>query len=240
MRDLSTPTTEGELMDRPDTRPDALARAYRDLAFSNRWLGGITAVLRGVESLVRIAARDGATPVTILDVAAGGGDVAVAIARWARRQGLPVHVIALDRDPTATSSAAALCGAEPAVSVVRGDVSHPPMAPRTVDIVHAGQFLHHVPRSEQAQTLRALARLPRVGLVVTDLRRTRWAHEGVRAFAWLTRRGPLYRHDAPVSVARGFTDGEAAALANACGMPTLRVERQPFARLTWLAGPFAV
>jgi SAM-dependent methyltransferase len=148
--------------------------------------------------------------------------------------------VALDASPHAVRHARAVTRGEPWVSVVRGDTRELPFAPRSVDVVHAGQFLHHIPRPERAAALASLLRLPRTGGVVSDLLRLRWAYHGVRLFGAVTRRRRFFRHDGPASIARAFTPEEAEDIARATAIPGVRVRLHPFARLTWSVGPYPV
>jgi SAM-dependent methyltransferase len=237
--DLSEPALGPELMDSPHL-PDAdLERALADIAVSNRWLGGVTASIEGVADLLRIAALDGHDPVTVLDVGAGGADVALSIIRWARRNALAVRVLAVDIGGTATRVATEAGMNEPWLEVTQADAFRLPFPAGSRQVVHASMFLHHIPRPDQAGMLERLAGLATVGTVVTDLLRTRWAHVGVSAFGALTRRGHVFRNDAPLSVARGFTLPEARELAERSGVRPVRVRRHPFSRLSWTFGPVA-
>jgi hypothetical protein len=237
VRDLTRPSDELELIDDPAVDPDELCRALDDIELSNAWLGGAGASLGGLWDLVLRAARDGRRPVQLLEVGAGAAGTARRLCRRARAAGLELRVLACDLSPIAARHARARSRDEPWLQVVRADALRPPLGEGAVDLVHAALLLHHVPRPEQAPLLRGLAGLARVGLVVADLERRRWAHEGVRLFGWATRRGRLFRNDAPLSVARGFSLDEARALVREARVPGLRVRREPFARLVFTAGP---
>src|SRR5690606_22810340 len=83
-------------MDDPHADPRMLERTYERFALVNAVVSRWRTVYRRD---VRPRARKG--PVRILDVGAGGGDVSRAIARWSRRDGLTVDVVALDADARA-------------------------------------------------------------------------------------------------------------------------------------------
>ena len=229
-----------ELMDSPAVSWEDFRDAVEDLALSNRLLGGIAPILAACGDLARVAAQDGRRPVTFLDVGCGGGDVALALARWARSARLDARVLAVDVSPHAVRHARDTCRDEPWVSVVQADAFALPFPEGLVDVVHAGQVLHHVERADQPAFVRRLAELATTGMVISDLRRTRFAFHGVTLFGKLTGRRRLFLNDGPLSVARAFTMAEARELARASGVEGIRVERHAFSRLTWVRGPVAL
>ena len=235
--DARHPADAQEMLDDPRlAEPDAW-RALEDIAHSNRRLGGHRAILREVGDLIRVAAREGRGPVTLLDAGAGAGDVAIELARWARGRGLPLRILALDSSPASMRLAARAVGGDPSIEIVRGDALRLPFADGSIDVLHAGLLLHHVPRPDQAALLRRFANVARIGFVVTDLRRSRWSLIALAVHARVANAGPVFRHDAPLSVARGFTLSEARALAAATALRGLRVSRPAAGRVAWSLGP---
>ncbi|MEM7246049.1 MAG: methyltransferase domain-containing protein [Acidobacteriota bacterium] len=224
-------------MDAPDVPPRELRRAFVDIARSNRWLGGHAASLSAVADLIVRAARDGASPVRVLDVGCGGGDFAVALLAWAAREGLEVEVVAVDPCPVAADWTRRQAAGRPGLHVLRADGLRPPFAAGRVHVVHAAMVLHHVPRAEQAAFVASLAEVATVGGGIADLRRACFPYFGVALWGRLAGAGRLFRHDGPLSVARGFTPEEAEDIAREAGLTDCRVETRFPSRLTWSWGP---
>src|SRR5262245_52523149 len=84
-----------EMLDRP-ARPVDLRRGLADIARLNALFGGRRITLMHVKRLLARAPRDRA--ITVLDVGTGGADIPRALARWARRAGRRIRILALDRD----------------------------------------------------------------------------------------------------------------------------------------------
>lgn len=86
-----------ELMDDPACDREQLFRTYAQFALINpllaRWRAGYTRYLRP-------RLRRG-TPLRVLDVGFGGGDIPRALDRWARRDGFQLEMTAIDPDPRA-------------------------------------------------------------------------------------------------------------------------------------------
>jgi ubiquinone/menaquinone biosynthesis C-methylase UbiE len=227
-----------EWMDRPDSDPLLLERALRDIRLVNRRLGGTRALLRGLDPFFSFLGAD--EPLEVLDVGTGGGDLAVAIARHAERRGSRVRVTALDRDAVSTSIARREAMRRPEVAVVRGDAFSLPFGDSAFHVATASLILHHFSHPDAVRFLRSLRRVARFGVVVNDLHRhlLPWAFIG--AAARLTRRSPMFVHDAPLSVLRGFTRQELLAAAREAGDTVPRLQRVwPYRWVLTLRGELA-
>jgi ubiquinone/menaquinone biosynthesis C-methylase UbiE len=215
-----------ELMDGPVARLD-LDRNLRDIAFANRWFGGSAPVIRCLRRL---------SVGTVLDVGSGGGDIAGAIIRDARRRGIAMHVTCLDRSTEMLDIARNALAANEAVQYVAGEGTRLPFADGAYDVALCTLALHHFEPPEAIVLLRELRRVSRVTPLVGDLRRSRPALAVTTLWVTLFARNRLTRHDAPLSVRRAYTPVEALDLAREAGWRDPRVRREPFFRMTLLDG----
>jgi SAM-dependent methyltransferase len=220
-------------MDRSGNSIEDLEAALADIAIVNRRLGGEKVLLDAAGPYLR-PPEDG-RPLEILDVGTGGADLPAALLREARASGIAARVAAIELDP----KTAAIAGrrVEPGLHVVRADAFRLPFRDRRFDLVCASLFLHHFSEEEGARLLRGLARVCRGTILVNDLERhvVPWAFIAVAAR--LTGRHPMFVHDAPLSVLRGFTRSELASIAERAGLREIRVEaRWPF-RLVLTGAP---
>ena len=121
---------------------------------------------------------------------------------------------------------------------VRGDGLRLPLADGSVDIAVCILTLHHFADDAAVALLREMARVARVGVVVSDLRRSLPAWWGARLLAaTVWRHNPITRHDGPLSVRRSFTAGELDALGRTAGLTGVRVRPVPLFRLVLEASP---
>lgn len=157
-------------------------------------------------------------PLRILDLACGGGDVAIALYRRAARSGVPVELSGCDVSQLAVARArerAAAAGV--AVRFFRLDVLREPL-PADLDVVCSTLFLHHLDDIDAVALLDKMSRAARRMVVVQDLERSRvgWllAYLGVR----LLSRSDVARVDGPRSVRAAYTRREALALARRAGI----------------------
>jgi len=203
--------------------PEARAATLDDVDRLNAWFGGYALTLREVRRLSELAPA-GRTLV-IADVGGGRGELAVRIARWARRAGRRVRILVVDHDGETLALGAGLRRAYPEIALVRGDATTLPLGRGTVDVVVAALTLHHLERDDAVACLREMAAAARLGVVVNDLLRSRLT----LGLVWLVTRAygvhPVSRHDGPLSVRRAYSSAELRGLAMKAGAVRLDVER---------------
>jgi SAM-dependent methyltransferase len=217
-----------ELLDRADTSPADIAGNLADLALLNR-LGPIRSILACVAPLA--STHGEGRPLRVVDVGAGGGDLALALVRWGRRTGRPLRVVALDLHPEVLRCAAGFTGGARDVSLLAGDARALPIRPGGVDLAVCSLLLHHLAEDAVVRLLAELARLVRLGFVVSDLRRGRLAWAGAWLVTRALSRNRVTRHDGPLSVRRAYTPAELRQLAARAGVPGVRWRRAPALRV---------
>lgn len=224
-----------EWMDRPDNSPSELAGALEDIRTVNRFLGGSKVLLDAIAPYLDAAPAGSVT--TILDVGTGGADLPIAMAAAARRRGRRVRVVGLDRDPVTVDLARRAAADCPEVEIVRGDAFALGYPDASFDLVTASLFLHHFPHDEAARLIAGFRRVARRAVFVNDLQRHRIPWAFIALTSRLTRRHPMFVHDAPLSVLRGFTEDELRRIASDAGAPHADVARcWPFRLLLTVPG----
>lgn len=195
-----------ELMDAPGLPEAEVADAYMVLQKVNRqFFGGRRPMARELDRFAREAPIAKAT---LLDVGSGSGDLARFAEDHLRRKGIDATSISLDLDVTAPSLAKA-----DGLLAARGDALRLPFADRSIDIVTAVKFAHHLHGEALEQLLAEMARVARRSVIVLDIRRSWLAYAGFVAWSRVFTRNRLVRYDGPLSVLRAFTADELNALA---------------------------
>lgn len=224
-----------EWMDRDDNAPGDLAAALDDIRSVNRFLGGSKVIVGAARPF--ILASGAAEPLSILDVGTGGGDLPLDLVAFARKAGRGIRVVAVDRDPATLDYARAKTRGAPEIEVIGADAFDLPFPPASFDLVTASMFLHHFAHEEAARLVASFRRIARRAVLINDLRRhvVPWAFIGLAGR--VTRRHPMFVHDAPLSVLRGFTADELRAIARDAGSPDAVVARRFPYRLLLRASP---
>lgn len=215
-----------ELMDDLSIGGAELGEALAQLRQINRLLGAVWPTVEGVARLWRGASRP--ARLTVLDVGAGSGDVSRALLRWAERCGVELQIVLVDLHPETCAAAARYHRGEPRVMVLCSDLLHLGVQP--VDVVTAALFTHHFGPEQLPSVYGAMARAARLGVVVNDLHR----HGLAWGFIWLATRllsrNRMIRHDAPLSVLRGFRAADLRQLRAEPGLAGLAYAWRPLFR----------
>jgi len=223
---------EPEVMDRGDLDPALHDAALAGLSRLNRWAGTARMLWPPIASLARSAPG----PLELLDVAAGAGDVAVALLRRARAAGVPLHATALDRSATALAHAARRAAQQGVpLRLVQADGLAPGGLPLRADVVTCSLFLHHLDERQAVLFLRSLAAATRRLLLLGDLRRSAAGLLLAATASRLATRSPVVHADAPASVRNAYSASEVAALAARAGLLGAELRRAFPQRLllTW-------
>ncbi len=216
-----------ELLDSPGADDQAVRQSLSNIGRANRWFGGASAVRWVMGRALRDLPHD-AVPL-LLDVGAGAGDLAREAARAARRRGITLRPLCLDRHGTAARMARA--GESPAL---QGDAGNLPFRDNSVDIVLLSQIVHHFHTDSAVHLLREASRVARRHVIIADLRRSRVAAFAFRIGARGLGFDSITAADGLTSIRRGFRADELAALLARAGL-TGRVYRRPGWRLVALA-----
>ena len=210
-----------ELMDQPDVDVAEHAHALSGLARVN-WFSRSAAIAWPV--LCQLA-RDHRGPLRVLDIACGGGDVTVEIAKRARRAGLAIEMLGCDMSDTALQIArgrAAKAGI--AMEFFRHDVIQQPLPPR-FEVVMCSLFLHHLEEAEAVFVLRSMADAASRAVLVNDLRRSRTGYLLACLGTRLLTRSHIVHVDGPLSVAGAWTPSEAVRLCAQAGLTGVTLTR---------------
>ena len=204
-----------ELMDQPDLEPVLHRRALRALGrlnYFSRTSSAIWNVLRQFQP-----ASPG-QPLRVLDVACGGGDVAIRLALRARLENRKVQITGIDTSDTAIEygrERAALRGVD--VTFETSDIFEQTL-PEDHDVVISTLFLHHLNPTDGVTLFRRMEAGAKQGVIIDDLRPTRFGYFLAWIACQLLSRSPIVHNDGPMSVRAAYTPAEAIELANRAGL----------------------
>lgn len=221
-----------EQMDDPSLDAAEHAKALAGLRRLNAASRTTASVWSAIRQTTGVAAGD---RLRVLDVASGGGDLAIGLSRVASAAGLNAEVLGVDFSPTAVGIAVkAVPNGAPVRFEVRDALGEPlPEA----DVVVSSLFLHHL-TEEQTRTLLAAMAAAAPNVVVSDLRRSLAGYALAHAACRTLSRSSIVHFDGPRSVEGAYTAEELRRLAAEAGMSDVRVRHAWPQRLllTWHRG----
>jgi len=222
--------TATEFLDRPDCNPALAAASYRFMEMVNSHFGGRRLVRRFLVG--ETAGRQVAAPLRILDIGSGSCDIPLALSQWAHTRDLPLHFTCLEMADHAIDIARqqlARAG-NSAVELLQEDIfTHEPAEP--YDCAVASMCFHHFSDDQILALVQRLRGFVRNSLLINDLRRSPLADLAARVLLTGTRAPAGVRHDALLSIQRGFRVHELQALLGQLDGATTIVAPAPWFRI---------
>lgn len=206
-RDFEKRWDGSELMDDADADIDLLLKTIGQFSLINATIGGTAR--RFEKWFLPLMAED--RSYRVIDVGSGGGDVPVAIVKAARRRGVKLQVLALDRDERILPLAREATREFPEIEVRAGEARDlPALGP--VDVVICNHLLHHLREDEIGDFLASANEAASLGILLDDLLRSPWSWLGYGLFASIFARGSFAMDDGRLSILRGFRTRELEGL----------------------------
>ena len=146
-----------EILDSDACSPADVQATLRDLGRVNRWFGGVATTQKMVE---RVARASGAKHFSLLEVAAGTGEVPEMVRQRLVRRGITLDVTLLDRQRSHLPAGK--------LSVV-GDALALPFDDGAFDLVSCNLFAHHLDALQLARFVQEALRVCRGGVLINDL-----------------------------------------------------------------------
>jgi SAM-dependent methyltransferase len=211
---------QAELLDAPDIPKDLLFQNLRELDFINKTLGGHSITIAGIKQLV----TDKNKTYTIIDIGCGGGDAMKHIANWAKANNYKVKLFGVDMNADAIDYMNDNCKGYSEITGVVSDYRDYLKSNTDVDIVHCSLFCHHLKDNELIELFTYLKQYAKVGFVINDLQRNRFAYYSIKVLTRLFNGSSLVKNDAPLSVLRGFKTKELDDLFMKAGITNVSIK----------------
>lgn len=195
-------SSQEEIMDDFSLQGATMELLLSDLETVNKWLGGYRITTSGIELLLKNIPKQ--KHITILDMGCGDGSLLRKCAKWAKKNGRNISFIGIDANTHSIKIAKERTTAYTNIKYQTCNVLTQNVAIPPCDIALCTLFLHHFPEKNIIQLVQELTQKSRVGVVINDLHRSRWAFHLFKLFSVILIKTPIAKHDGLVSVARGF------------------------------------
>ena len=202
-----------ELMDDPSLDP----ALHRDALAGLRRINALSGAARGLWRHLEAWAEAPDAPLRVLDLACGGGDVAIQLQRLSDRTNLGVEVDGCDMSGAAIARAASNAQAAGVrCRFHRVNVLTDPL-PAGYDAVVSNLFFHHLDNVQILALLQTLKTATQ-RVLINDLRRGRAGLFAAQLGTRLLSRSPIVHVDGPRSVRAALSTDELRALTVEAGM----------------------
>jgi ubiquinone/menaquinone biosynthesis C-methylase UbiE len=219
-----------ELLDTDSGTPAEIAASLGDLRRINRWFGGIATTQTMIE---QVADQLNINSLSLLEVAAGSGDVPRIAAQRLKARGIQLEITLLDRAASHFNSADANNGGS-SIRTVVADAIALPFPEDSFDLVDCGLFAHHLSPEQVVQFVDEGLRVCRRAVLINDLVRhilhLTLVYAGMPLY-----RSRLTRHDAPASVRQAYAPAEMAALLGRTKAARTEIQRHYLFRMSVIA-----
>jgi ubiquinone/menaquinone biosynthesis C-methylase UbiE len=146
-----------EILDSSDCPPAEIPASLRDIHLINRWFGGVATTRK---LIARVAAITGRRQFSVLEVAAGTGDVPRDAARQLEQRGITLKITDLDLLASHLN---------PGHSALVADALTLPFREDSFDLVSSNLFTHHLEPDQVAHFGREALRVCRCAVLINDL-----------------------------------------------------------------------
>ena len=206
-----------EILDSDACSPADVETSMRDLGRVNRWFGGVATTQKMVE---RVAQASGMKRFSLLEVAAGSGEVPAKVRQTLARRGITLEVTLLDRARSHLPGGNFIQRSHGVV----GDALGLPFGDGVFDLVSCNLFAHHLNAQLLAQFVREGLRVSRRAVLINDLVRHP-LHLALVYASYPLMRSRVAWLDGLTSVRRAYVPDEIRKmLASAFSSETVQVE----------------
>jgi hypothetical protein len=184
-----------EILDSDQCPAPEAETSLRDMCRINRWFGGVATT----RSLIkRVSRRTGLKHFSMLEVAAGLGEVPRAAAAQLAKKGITLDITDLDRVPSHLRRGHRALVADGLVLPFRDE---------SFDLVSSSLFAHHLQPEDLARFVDEASRVSRCAVLINDLIRHR-LHLALVYAGFPLMRSYVSRFDGVASVRRAYTPDE--------------------------------
>lgn len=202
---------EKELLDRDDIPFEDIKRNMHELNIINSFLGGHKISIAGVEHLVSSRSKN---EIIICEIGCGGGDNLAAINKYAGRSNVNARFIGIDINPHCIAYARARFSKAEYIVADYKEV----MFETKPDIIFSSLFCHHFDDEGVTDIFRWMNANSTIGFFINDLHRNILAFHSIKLITAFFSKSYLVKHDAPLSVKRGFKRTELKLLLRHAGI----------------------
>lgn len=205
-----------ELLDGSNIPFEDIKQNMLELDFINTHLGGHKITLKGIKALAHHS------KISVAEIGCGGGDNLRAVKKWTANNHIVASLTGIDINCECIKFAqerVSNTGINFTCSDYRSMVFED-----SPDIIFSSLFCHHFSDDELIEMLRWMNRYSKKGFFINDLHRNSFAYYSIKFLTQAFSKSYMVKHDAPLSVKRGFLKKDWESLLTKAGIRDFQIE----------------
>lgn len=198
---LSSRTHQEELMDDPTIGFEEFQQTLHEIETINKRVGSYRPTFKALEALTPSSFSE---PLRVLDIGFGNGDFLRHIYEWSQKKGIQVELSGVDLNPWAQKAAEKITPKEYSIQYFTSNIFDF-KSEKPYHIIINSFFTHHLTNEEIVRVMQWMSSHAQLGWFINDLHRHPLPYYFIRYYVILMGYNRLVRNDAPLSVARSFT-----------------------------------
>jgi len=203
---LSKRSYQSELLDNTDIPYEDIRRNMEELNLINTYLGGHRITVSGVKALAKKR-----TSLHVCEIGCGGGDNLAAIVQWANNKKIKIRITGIDINPQCIEVAMKRSDIGQLGHWIVSNYEYVILNDKP-DIIFSSLFCHHFTEEQLMGQFSWMKHHSTIGFFINDLHRHRIAYYAIKLLVKCFSKSYLVKHDAPISVTRGFKKNELQTL----------------------------
>ncbi len=205
LKNLSTRSTEPELMDDFKGDVNALKIVFDDINNVNRLLGGNGITIKAISELIKEFPKES---YTIVDMGCGDGTMLRKVATFFRNRKMEVRCIGIDLNVDALKIAEKESKDFPEIQYLNRDILSFQPEDISCDILLCTLTTHHFTDKDIPVFLKQFVKLTSVGVVINDLQRSVLAYYLFKLFSVIFIKTKTAKIDGLISISKGFVKSD--------------------------------
>ena len=191
-----------ELLDGDAMPFEDIRRNMQELDFINTYLGGHAITIKGLQHFIGNKKQ-----LHICEIGCGGGDNLLAIQNWCAKKNIVVRFTGIDLNINCIEFAKSRITMQDCTKWMVSDYRNVTFDDKP-DIIFSSLFCHHFTDEMLVHQLQWMKKNAALGFFINDLQRHTLAYYSIKILTRLFSHSYMVKHDAPLSVARGFRKAE--------------------------------
>lgn len=231
---LSKRSTEAELMDDFKEPIASLGPIFEDINRVNHLLGGHRITIKAIQQLITAHPQE---RYVLVDMGCGDGKMLRELASYFRSKAIKGQFIGVDLNKNALEIAKEAAKDFPEISFLHKDILAIEATELHCDLLITTLTMHHFTDEALPIFLNKFVYLARIGVVINDLQRSRWAYYLFHLFSLIFIQTRIAKIDGLISIRRAFLKKELKSYAKKIPNASHAIQWKWAFRYLWIMKP---